>query len=64
MVGAECTKKGFGNREPLENILQERKVDKPTPTFEGPAGSALTSNSCLNLKIQLQEKEYIKILKR
>ena len=44
-----------------QKYFRERKVDKPTPVFEGPAGGAkLTGVKFAN---KAQETEYIKILK-
>jgi hypothetical protein len=56
--GAEAQKMGT---EASRKYFKERKVDKPTPVFEGPAGSAkLTDVKFAN---KAQEAEYTKLLK-
>ena len=56
--GAEAQKMGT---EASQKYFKERKVDKPTPVFEGPAGGAkLTDVKFAN---KTQEAEYIKLLK-
>jgi len=44
-----------------QKYFKERKVDKPTPTFEGPAGGAKVTD--VKFASKAQEAEYIKILK-
>ena len=56
--GADAQRMGT---EASRKYFKERKVDKPTPTFEGPAGSAKVTGA--KFKNPTQEKEYIKILK-
>lgn len=46
--------------EASRTFFKNRPVDKPTPTFEGPAGKAKVTN--VKFKNPTQEKEYIKIL--
>ena len=55
--GADAQRMGT---EASRVFFKERKVDKPTPTFEGPAGSAKVTDA--KFKNPTQEKEYIKIL--
>ena len=51
MMGTEASRKYF----------KERKVDKPTPVFEGPAGGAKVTD--VKFASKAQEAEYIKILR-
>ena len=51
MMGTEASRKYF----------KERKVNKPTPVFEGPAGGAKITD--VKFASKAQEAEYIKILK-
>jgi len=51
MMGTEASRKYF----------KERKVNKPTPVFEGPAGGAKITD--VKFASRAQEAEYIKILK-
>lgn len=44
-----------------QKYFKERKVDKPTPTFEGPAGGAKVTD--VKFASKAQEAEYIKLLK-
>ena len=56
--GADAQRMGT---EASRKYFKERKVDKPTPVFEGPAGGAkLTDVKFAN---KTQEAEYIKLLK-
>ena len=51
IAGTEASRKYF----------KERKVDKPTPVFEGPAGGAKVTD--VKFASKAQEAEYIKLLK-
>ena len=55
--GADAQKMGT---EASRKYFKERKVDKPTPVFEGPAGGAKITD--VKFASKAQEKEYIKIL--
>ena len=55
--GADAQAKGT---EASRIYFKNRPVDKPTPTFEGPAGGAKVTDA--KFKNPTQEKEYIKIL--
>ena len=55
--GADAQAKGT---EASRIYFKNRPVDKPTPTFEGPAGGAKVTD--VKFKNPTQEKEYIKIL--
>ena len=55
--GADAQAKGT---EASRIYFKNRPVDKPTPTFEGPAGGAKVTDA--KFKNLTQEKEYIKIL--
>ena len=55
--GADAQMKGT---EASRIYFKNRPVDKPTPTFEGPAGGAKVTD--VKFKNLTQEKEYIKIL--
>ena len=56
--GAEAQKMGT---EASRKYFKERKVDKPTPVFEGPAGGAKLTD--VKFASKAQEAEYIKLLK-
>ena len=56
--GADAQKKGT---EASRKYFKERKVDKPTPVFEGPAGGAKLTD--VKFASKEQEAEYIKLLK-
>ena len=55
--GADAQKMGT---EASRKYFKERKVDKPTPVFEGPAGGAKITD--VKFASKAQEAEYIKIL--